>query len=54
MLPIDQVFRTVQLQQRLGHASIKTTEIYLAFLTPEEKRAVMFGMQNESLKESQV
>jgi integrase/recombinase XerD len=29
------------LQQRLGHSSIKTTEMYLAFLTPEEKRKVM-------------
>ena len=29
------------LQQRLGHASIKTTEIYLQFLTPEEKRKAM-------------
>jgi integrase/recombinase XerD len=31
------------LQQRLGHTSIKTTEIYLAFLTPDERLAVMFG-----------
>jgi integrase/recombinase XerD len=31
------------LQGRLGHASIKTTEIYLKFLTAEEKRAVMYG-----------
>jgi len=42
------------LQQRLGHASIKTTEIYLAFLTPEEARAVKYGVHNESRKESQV
>lgn len=31
------------LQQRLGHTSVKTTEIYLSFLTPEEKRKAMFG-----------
>jgi len=31
------------LQQRLGHASIKTTELYLKFLTPEEQRAAKFG-----------
>lgn len=31
------------LQKRLGHASIKTTEIYLAFLTPEQERLVKFG-----------
>jgi integrase/recombinase XerD len=31
------------LQQRLGHTSVKTTEIYLAYLTPEEKQSVMFG-----------
>lgn len=28
------------LKERLGHRSIKTTEIYLAFLTPEEARTV--------------
>jgi integrase/recombinase XerD len=28
------------LQKRLGHESIKTTEIYLAYLTPEEERIV--------------
>lgn len=33
------------LQQRLGHASIKTTEIYLKFLTAEEARTVKFGSQ---------
>lgn len=31
------------LQQRLGHTSIGTTEMYLEFLTPEEKRAAMYG-----------
>jgi integrase/recombinase XerD len=31
------------LQQRLGHTSVKTTEIYLEFLTPEEKQKAMFG-----------
>ena len=33
------------LQQRLGHGSVKTTEIYLKFLTPEETRVAMFGPQ---------
>lgn len=31
------------LQGRLGHTSIKTTEMYLDYLTPEEKLKVMFG-----------
>lgn len=31
------------LQGRLGHTSIKTTEMYLDYLTPEEKLQVMFG-----------
>lgn len=35
------------LQKRLGHASIKTTEIYLAFLTPEQERLVKFGAQSQ-------
>lgn len=33
------------LQQHLGHTSVKTTEIYLEYLTPEEKRSVMYGPQ---------
>lgn len=35
------------LQQRLGHASVKTTEIYLKYLTPEEARATMYGLPVE-------
>lgn len=31
------------LQQRLGHTSIKTTEMYLAYLTPEEVQTVTLG-----------
>lgn len=34
------------LQQLLGHESVKTTEIYLAFLTPEQKKAAMHGGTN--------
>ena len=39
------------LQQRLGHASIKTTEIYLKFLTPEEARIVMYGAREADVAE---
>jgi integrase/recombinase XerD len=38
------------LQQRLGHTSVKTTEMYLAFLTAEEKHQVMFGRSAEGTK----
>lgn len=31
------------LQQRLGHSSIKTTEAYLAYLTPEQQRVAKLG-----------
>lgn len=31
------------LQKRLGHRSVKTTEIYLEFLTPEEQQVAMYG-----------
>lgn len=31
------------LKDRLGHTSVKTTEMYLVYLTPEEKQKVMFG-----------
>jgi integrase/recombinase XerD len=36
------------LQQLLGHASVKTTEIYLAFLTPEQKKAAMHGVSQKA------
>jgi integrase/recombinase XerD len=32
------------LQHRLGHTSVKTTEIYLQYLTPEEERTAKLGM----------
>ncbi|WP_036048686.1 site-specific integrase [Bradyrhizobium sp. Tv2a-2] len=38
------------LQQRLGHTSVKTTEMYLAFLTAEEKHRVMFGRSEAGTK----
>ena len=38
------------LQQRLGHTSIKTTEMYLAYLTPEERHRVMFNPRGEGTK----
>jgi hypothetical protein len=31
------------LQARFGHTSVKTTEIYLQYLTPEEAQAAKFG-----------
>jgi integrase/recombinase XerD len=34
-----------ELQQRLGHSSVKTTEMYLAFLTEEERVRVKYGRQ---------
>jgi integrase/recombinase XerD len=38
------------LQQRLGHTSVKTTEMYLAYLTPEEKQKAMFGASTSGTK----
>jgi integrase/recombinase XerD len=39
------------LQQRLGHTSVKTTEGYLAYLTPEEKRMAMYGQTQKQPQE---
>jgi integrase/recombinase XerD len=36
------------LQRLLGHASVKTTEIYLAFLTPEQAKAAMHGVAQKA------
>jgi integrase/recombinase XerD len=38
------------LQQRLGHTSVKTTEMYLAYLTPDEKQNAMFGPERAGTK----
>lgn len=39
------------LQRLLGHASVKTTEIYLAFLTPEEAKRAMHGVAQKRAQE---
>ncbi len=36
--------RLYRLQQQLGHTSVKTTEIYLAFLTPEQAECAKGGV----------
>lgn len=33
-----------ELQQHLGHSSVKTTEIYVDHLTPQERQRAMFGV----------
>jgi integrase/recombinase XerD len=38
------------LQLRLGHTSVKTTEMYLAFLTAEEQHRVKFGQPETGTK----
>lgn len=40
------------LQIRLGHSSLKTTELYLKFLTAEERRLTMFGQHTGALAAS--
>jgi integrase/recombinase XerD len=39
----DRIGGIYDLQRRLGHTSVKATEVYLAYLTPEEVQAAMFG-----------
>jgi integrase/recombinase XerD len=38
------------LQKRLGHTSVKTTEIYCAYLTSDEEHLVKFGSRSEGTK----
>jgi integrase/recombinase XerD len=38
------------LQKRLGHTLVKTTEIYRAYLTAEEERIVKFGSSTDGTK----
>jgi integrase len=39
----EYIKRVYDLQARLGHTSVKTTEIYLQYLTPEEVQTAKFG-----------
>jgi integrase/recombinase XerD len=39
------------LQRLLGHASVKTTEIYLAFLTPEQAKRAMHGVAQKAAQQ---
>ncbi len=38
------------LQQILGHSSVKVTELYLAYLTPEEKQAAIQGVAQNAAR----
>ena len=40
-----------ELQQILGHRSVKTTEDYLAYLTPEEKQAAIHGVAQNAAQD---
>jgi hypothetical protein len=42
------------LQQRLGHTSIKTTEAYLKYLTAEEARAAMHSEGRHNNRHSKI
>ena len=41
------------MQGRLGHTSVKTPEVYLAYLTPEEVQAAKYGRAAGPQKEPQ-
>lgn len=40
-----------ELQQILGHASVKTTELYLDYLTPDEKQAAIHGVAQNAAQD---
>lgn len=42
------------LQQVLGHASIKTTELYLRYLTPDEQQAAIHGVAQNAAQDQRL
>ena len=43
-----------ELQQILGHSSVKTTELYLDYLTPDEKQAAIHGVAQNAARDQRL